>query len=90
MLYGQVIMTRKEDRIIKVERRQVIGSPAAFEKAMEESEDSSSLNISFIEGLNLTVRQASSYLTRRTACHARSEKHLKGQCEMVRCYYNFL
>jgi IS1 family transposase/transposase-like protein len=89
-LYGQVLKTRQNDRIIKVERRQVIGSPMEFEKALEESEDSSSLNTSFIERLNLTIRQACSYLTRRTTCHARSQDHLIGQLEMVRCHYNFL
>ncbi len=89
-LYGQVLKTRRNDRITKVERRQVIGSSAEFEKALEESEDSSSLNTSFIERLNLTIRQACSYLTRRTTCHARSQDHLEGQLEMVRCHYNFL
>ena len=47
LLYGQVLKTRKKDRIIKVERRQVIGSSVAFQKALRESEDSSSLNTSF-------------------------------------------
>jgi len=89
-LYGQVLKTRQNDRIIRVERRQVIGSSAELEKALEASEDSSSLNTSFIERLNLTIRQACSYLTRRTTCHARSRNHLKGQLEMVRCHYNFL
>ena len=42
------------------------------------------------EAPNLTVRQACSYLTRRSTCHARSEEHLKGQLEMIRCHYNFL
>jgi IS1 family transposase len=90
LLYGQVLKTRRKDRIIKVERRQVIGSSAAFEKALWESVDSSSLNTSFTERLNLTVRQACSYLTRRTTDHARSKKHLEGQLQMVRCHYNFL
>lgn len=90
LVYGQVLKTRKKDRIIKVGRRQVIGSSVSFQKALRESEDSSSLNTSFIERLNLTVRQACSYLTRRSTCHARSEEYLKGQLEMVHCHYNFL
>ena len=33
-LYGQVLKTRRNDRIIKGEQRQVIGSPAEFEKLL--------------------------------------------------------
>jgi IS1 family transposase len=56
-LYGQVIKTRRKDRVIKVERRAVIGAPWRFELALRNSEDSSKLNTSFIERLNLTIRQ---------------------------------
>ncbi len=70
-LYGQVIKTRRNDRIIKVERRAVIGAVWRLEEALRNSEDSSKLNTSFIERLNLTIRQGSAYLCRRTICHAR-------------------
>ena len=89
-LYGQVIKARRNDRVIKVERRPVIGAAWRFEEALFESEDSSTLNTSFVERLNLTIRQASAYLTRRTTCHARCMQQLKNQLEMVRCHYNFL
>jgi len=89
-LYAQVIKTRRNDRIIKVERRPVIGAPWRFEEALFESEDSSTLNTSFVERLNLTIRQASAYLTRRTTCHARCVEQLQNQLEIVRCHYNFL
>ena len=89
-LYAQVLKTRRKDRIIKVERRRVIGSAKEFEHALLESEDSSTLNTSFIERLNLTLRQATSYLTRRTTCHARMKEYLENQLEIVRCHYNFL
>jgi len=51
-LYGQVLKTRRNDRIIKVERRQIIGAPWSFEWALSDSEDSSTLNTSFIERLD--------------------------------------
>ena len=89
-LYAQVIKTRHNDRIIKVERRPVIGAAWRFDEALLESEDSSTLNTSFVERLNLTIGQASAYLTRRTTCHARCVQQLKNQLEMVRCHYNFL
>jgi hypothetical protein len=65
VLYGQVIKTRSNDRIVKVERRAVIGAYWRLEKMLGYSEDSSKLNTSFIERLNLTIRQASAYLFRR-------------------------
>jgi transposase-like protein/IS1 family transposase len=89
-LYGQVIKTRRNDRVIKVERRTVIGAAWRFEQALRDSEDSSNLNTSFIERLNLTIRQGSAYLCRRTICHARRKERLEDHLELFRCYYNFM
>ena len=68
----------------------MIGTALRFEEALLESEDSSTLNTSFVERLNLTIRQASAYLTRRTTCHARCTEQLENHLEMVRCHYNFI
>jgi IS1 family transposase len=89
-VYGQVIKTRRNDRVVKVDRRLVIGSPQTLEDALERSEDSETLNTSFIERLNLTLRQGSAYLCRRSACHARAKESLRNYLELLRCHYNFL
>ena len=89
-LYGQVIKTRRNDRVIKVERRAVIGAAWRFQQALHDSEDSSKLNTSFIERLNLTIRQSSAYLCRRTICQARCKERLEDHLELLRCYYNFV
>jgi len=57
---------------------------------LRNSEDSSKLNTSFIERLNLTIRQGSAYLGRRTICQARWKEHLEDHIELFRCYYNFI
>ena len=57
--------------------------------ALIESEDSNKLNTAFIERLNLTIRQGSSYLNRRSPCHARKRRSLEEHLELLRCYYNF-
>jgi IS1 family transposase len=88
-LYGQVLKTRRNDRIVKVERRALVGAAWRFEEVLKNSEDSSTLNTSFIERLNLTIRQSSAYLARRTLSHARSKEKLEDHLELVRCYYNF-
>ncbi len=89
-LYAQVLKTRRNDRIVKVERRALIGAAWRFEEALKNSEDSSTINTSFIERLNLTLRQSLAYLSRRTLSHARSKETLEDHLELVRCHYNFV
>ena len=90
VLYGQVLKTRRHDRIVQVERRARMGAAWRFEEALTNSEDSSTLNTSFIERMNLTIRQGSAYLSRRTLFHARSEAKLEQHLELLRCHYNFV
>ena len=66
------------------------GAAWRFEDTLNNSEDSSTLKTSFIERLNLTIRQSSSYLSRRTLSHARSTERLDEHLELLRCYYNFV
>ena len=87
---GRVIKTLRNDRIVKVERRAVLGDEWRLEQALHNSEDSVKLNTSFVERLNLTIRQGSAYLGRRTICHARWKKRLEDHLELIRCYYNFV
>ena len=48
------------------------------------------MNTSFIERMNLTIRQGSAYLSRRTLSHTRSEDKLAAHLELLRCHYNFV
>ena len=87
---GQVIKKRRENRVVRVDRRLLLGTQAELEEALFHSEDSSTLNTSFIERHNLTLRQGCSYLGRRTPCHARRTEFLEGQVALLMAYYNFL
>ena len=89
-VFGQVLKTRRNNRVVRVERRVKIGTAARLKAAIVESEDSETLNTSFIERLNLTIRQASAYLRRRSPCHARGADQLRSHVELVRCHYNFV
>jgi hypothetical protein len=82
-----VIKTRRNDRIIKVERRTLIGDAWRFEETLRDSEDSLKLNTSFVERLNLTIRQGSAFLSRRTICQARWNECLEDHLELLRCHY---
>jgi hypothetical protein len=48
-LYGRVIKTRRNDRIVKVDRKALIGAAWRLEERLRDSEDSSKLNTSFVE-----------------------------------------
>jgi len=89
-VYGQVIKSWRKNRVTKVERKLVFGSRQQFEGALYKSEDSCSLNTAFIERLNLTIRQGSAYLGRKTPCHARNGEYLDDHLELLRSYYNFV
>ncbi len=89
-LYAQVIKKRRKNRVIKVERRLIIGTKQKMEQLLFESEDSSTINTSFIERLNLTIRQGCAYLGRRRACHSRSKDLLADNLALQMCYYNFV
>ena len=89
-VYGQVLKTRRNNRVVRVERRVKIGTANRLKAALLASEDSETLNTSFVERLNLTIRQASAYLRRRSPCHARDADQLRSHVELVRCHYNFV
>jgi IS1 family transposase len=89
-VFGQVIKRARKERVVTVDRRLVIGSDYGLERALSESEDSTKLNTSFIERLNLTIRRGCSYLARKTPGHAWRRSRLAEQLELLRCYYNFI
>ncbi len=74
---------------MKVERRAVHGAAWRFKEALKHSEDSPTLNTSFIERLNLTIRQSLAYLARRTLSHARSKEKLEEHLELLTLLLQF-
>ena len=89
-IYGQVIKNRRKNRVITVRRTPLCGTREQLEYALLNSEDSSTLNTSFVERHNLTIRQGSSILCRRTACPAREDRTLEEHLELLQLHYNFI
>ena len=89
-IYGQVVKARRKNRVVSIDRKLLIGSREQLEDALLNSEDSDTLNTSFVERHNLTIRQGSSYLHRRSAAHARWPHRLQEHLELLRCHYNFI
>ncbi len=75
---AQVIKKIRRNRVVRVGTKLVVGSEWRLADALAESEDSTKLNTSFIERLNLTIRQGCAYLRRRSPCHARKKRTLDG------------
>jgi hypothetical protein len=70
------------NRVVRVERKAVIGD-CRLKQALRGWEDSVKLNTSFVERLNLTIGQGSSYLGRRT--HAKPEgSNIDDDLELLR------
>ena len=89
-VYGQVIKTRRKNRVVRVERELLIGTSQQLEDVLRRSEDSDTLNTAFVERHNLTIRQGCAYLHRRTTAHARRGDRLREQLDLLRCHYNFI
>ena len=87
---AQVIKKIKRNRVVRVGTKLIVGSEWRLADALEESEDSTKLNTSFIERLNLTIRQGCAYLRRRSPCHARKKQTLGDHLELFRTFYNFV
>jgi IS1 family transposase len=87
--YATVHKTRENGKVVKVERNVIFGDPKLIDQAMEASKTSNSINTSFIERANLTLRNHNRKLTRKTLCFAKRKQALEAQTNIVTAYYNF-
>ena len=76
--------------VVKVVQKLIIGISDQLSQALIHSEDSTAVNSSFVERLNLTLRQCCAYLGRRRLSHTREQKLLSDHLELVRWFYNFM
>jgi IS1 family transposase len=79
---------RKLDRI---EIRHIQGLPVAVaEELIRLHGIGSGINTAFVERLNLTERQSSAKLKRKTLCYAKLVRRLIGFMNLFQAYYNFV
>ena len=84
LLYGQVVKHYRRRRLVRVERRVLLGSLDQQTTAIRASGDTGTVQTAYVERLNLTVRQAIAALTRRTWGIAQSSAELMFQLEWWR------
>jgi IS1 family transposase len=88
--YATVHKTRDKGRVVKVERRIVFGKEQHINNILENSPVSQAINTSFVERNNLTLRQHSRRLTRKTNGFSKVLRNLEAQVILVVAYYNFV
>jgi transposase-like protein/IS1 family transposase len=88
LLYAQVIKTMRRRRLVDVKHRIVCGTTAAVEQVLAAC--GWHINTSFIERLNLSLRQRVAAIGRRSATSCKHEDGLRQQLMLFQVYHNFV
>ena len=87
--YATVHKVRQNGKVVKVERNIIFGNPESIEGIIASSKVSKKINTSFIERVNLTLRNHNKKLSRKTLCFAKQKRALEAQTNITVTYYNF-
>lgn len=88
--YATVHKTRENGKVVKIEQRIVFGNEQDIKKILEQSPVSQKINTSYVERNNLSIRQHSRRLTRKTNGFSKVKRNLEAQLMLVMAYYNFV
>jgi IS1 family transposase/transposase-like protein len=88
-VYAQVIKHQRRRKTVEVERRILCGKEEDYRERLKSAGLSGRINTSFVERVNLTIRQCVSKLTRRTWGPAHDVSELVEHLEWWRSYYHF-
>jgi IS1 family transposase len=87
LLYAQVVKTVRRRRLVDVSHRVVFGTLEAIEQVLATC--GWRINTSFVERLNLDIRQHVAAVGRRVATLCKGEEGLRQQLALYHVYYNF-
>jgi hypothetical protein len=87
LLYAQVVKTVRRRRLVRVSHRVVFGTLEAVQQVLAAC--GWQINTSFIERLNLNIRQHVAAVGRRVSTLCKGEDGLGQQLSLYHCYYNF-
>ena len=87
LLYAQVIKTTRRRRLVRVSHRAVFGTFEAVQQVLAAC--GWQINTSFVERLNLTIRQHVAAIGRRVSTLCKGEEGLAQQLALYHGYYNF-
>ncbi len=89
LLDGHLTQHDRRRRLVRVERRALLGSLDQLTTALLSSGETGTIQTAFVERLNLTVRQAVTAVTRRTWGIAQSSAELMFHLQWWRAYSHF-
>lgn len=89
LLYGQFRKVRKGFRIANIYTIVQWGERQVIKKRLQAIDLTGKIQTSFVERLNLTLRELTAQLSRKTWSMAFDEEHLLLHVEWVRSYYHF-
>jgi len=87
LLYAQVVKTMRRRRLVAVTHRMVFGTLEAVNQLLVPL--GWQINTSFVERLNLTIRQHVAAVGRRVSTLCKGEDGLQQQLALYHVYYNF-
>src|ERR1700757_4812556 len=87
LLYAQVIKTVRRRRLVRVRHRVVFGTLEAVQQVLAAC--GWQINTSFVERLNLTIRQHVAAVGRRVSTLCKGEDGVRQQLALYHVYYNF-
>jgi IS1 family transposase len=88
LLYAQVVKKTRRRRIVEIKRHVVIGTQAAVDRVLNVW--GWMINTSFVERLNLSLRQRVAPIRRRSATSCKGEEGLSHPLILFQVYHNFV
>ena len=88
LLYAQVVKTMRRRRSVEVKHCVVFGTTAVVDQVLADC--AWQINTSFVERLNLSLRQRVAAIGRRSATPCKSEDGLRQQLALFQVYHNFV
>jgi IS1 family transposase len=88
LLYAQVVKQYKGNRLVGITRKVVFGDPQKIQKVLQRSEVSQTINTSFVERNNATIRHMDARCTRKSYRFSKCRKNHERQFELCLTYYH--
>lgn len=90
LVYAQVHKYREKGKVTKIEKNVIFGTDTQVKETLVQSPVSNSVNTTFIERNNLTLRQQNGRLQRKTLQFSKEKELLYHQMHLFLGYYHFI